>query len=168
LRAVGAAGMLVAAAGFVRLSFWDTGVGEPALSLDLALTGFGFGLVLAPFAGSALGAARGEGEAIAAGTLTVSRILGMMVGLASLTTWALSSFRSRVSTMPLPLPRRGQSSAAYHALVLQYQEHVKDSAVFVFDRLFLVAAAICFAGALPALWLREPREEQHAPVEALS
>jgi hypothetical protein len=165
LRAVGTAGMLVATAGFVRLSFWGLDTGEVSLSLDLALTGLGFGLVLAPLAASALGAAGPRDEAIAAGTLTIARMLGMMLGLASLTTWALATFRERVSTVPLPLPRQGQSARAYHALVLQYQSHVRESAVYVFDRLFLVAAVLCLLGAVPALWLRQ-RSEQPVAREA--
>src|SRR5207249_10815982 len=81
---VAAGGMLVSAVGFVQLSRWGVEVAEPALSLDLAVTGLGFGLVLAPLAGSALGAARGGSEAVGASSLTIARMIGMMVGLASL------------------------------------------------------------------------------------
>ena len=49
--------------------------------------------------------------------------------------------------------------------MLQYQSHVRGSAVYVFDRLFLVAAALCLLGALPALWLRQ-RAGDRAPAEA--
>lgn len=66
VRAVAVAGMLVSAGGFLRLTAWDASTGELALTLDLAATGLGFGLVLAPLAASALGAARGGAEAVGA------------------------------------------------------------------------------------------------------
>lgn len=152
--AVAAGGMLLSAAGFVRLSSWDTGVADPVLSLDLALTGFGFGLVLTPLAGAVLGAARGGSEAVGAASLTIARMIGMMVGLASLTTWGIGEFNRRVSQYRLPLPQEGQSAEVYQALVDRYEAHVTASAVWVFDRLFLVAAVLCALAALPSLLLR--------------
>jgi hypothetical protein len=44
-------------------------------------------------------------------------------------------------------------------LLEQYQMHVKSSALFVFDRLFLIAAVLCVLAAVPAIWLRAPREQ---------
>lgn len=151
---VAAAGMVASAAGFARLSRWDAGIAEPLLSLDLALTGFGFGLVLAPLAGSALGAARGGSEAVGAASLTIARMLGMLVGLASLTAWGLEEFNRRVSRFPLPLGEAGQSEELYQALLERYEANVTASALFVFDRLFLVACLLCALATLPAWWLR--------------
>jgi hypothetical protein len=113
---VGTAGMLLSAVGFVRLSGWDAGVTEPALSLDLAVTGCGFALVLAPLAGAALGAARGGSEAVAAASLTIARMIGMMVGLSALTTWGLGEFNRRVAQLTLPLPEPGQRQRIYQTL----------------------------------------------------
>lgn len=137
--AVAAAGMLVAAAGFALLAH---GVSWTSL----APTGLGFGLVLAPLAGAALGAARGGREAVAAASLTVSRMLGMMIGLTSLTTWGIATFDRRAGRYPLPV---GGSAAAQ----ARYERLVADAALYVFDRLFLVAAALCLAAAVAAAWL---------------
>ncbi len=161
--AVAAGGMLVGAAGFVRLSRWDAGIAEPTLSLDLGLTGLGFGLVLAPLAGSALGAARGGSEAVGAASLTIARMVGMMVGLASLTTWGLAEFNRRAGRYLLPLREKGQSERVYKALLHRYEEHIAAAALYVFDRLFLVAAALCVAAALVGWWLRAPDEEGDPP-----
>ena len=166
---VAAAGMGASAAGFARLSGWDAGIVEPVLSLDLALTGFGFGLVLAPLAGSVLGAARGGSEAIGAAVLTVARMLGMMGGLAALTTWGLGEFNRRVSRFPLPLREREQSEAVYQELLERYEANVEASALYVFDRLFLIAGVLCALAIIPACWLRPPdrhgggHEEQTGP-----
>lgn len=158
-RAVAAGGMLVGAAGFGRLSLWDAGIAEPSLSLDLALTGLGFGLVLAPLAGSALGAARGGSEAVGAASLTIARMIGMMVGLASLTTWGLAEFDRRAARHLLPVRARGQSERAYKALLDRYEENIAAAALYVFDRLFLVAAVLCVLAAVASLWLRAPDDE---------
>ena len=157
-RAVAAAGMLVSAAGFLRLTAWDGDTGGLALTIDLAATGLGFGLVLAPLAESALGAARGGAEAVGAASLTIARTIGMLVGLASLTAWGVAAFNRRVAELPAPLPQRGQSDAVYDRLVDEYETQVEAAAVFVFGRLFLVAAVLCACAALPSLWLRRGAE----------
>jgi MFS family permease len=130
------AGMLLAAAGFVWLSQTDR-----LLGLDLGLMGLGFGLVLAPVAEAAIERARGS-EAAAAAALTVGRMVGMMVGLASLTSWGLQEFNRRAGRYPLP------TTAAERA---PYERHLTDAALYVFGRLYLIAAALCVAAALAAL-----------------
>ena len=146
--------MLISAAGFLRLSAWDGGTGELTLTLDLALTGLGFGLVLAPFAESALSAARGGAEAVGAASLTIARTIGMLVGLAALTAWGVAAFDRRVAKLPVPLPQQGQAKEAYQRLLDAYEAEVEAAAVFVFGRLFLTAALLCALAALPSLWLR--------------
>jgi MFS family permease len=149
-------GMLLSALGFLRLSGWDAAITEPRLSIDLAITGLGFGLVLAPLAGSVLGASRDGNETVGAASLTVARMIGMMIGLSSLTTWGLGAFAHRVAHHPLPLPTPGQSPNAYHLAVEHYQAAVTAAALFVFDRLFLIAAALCAGAATITLTLRRP------------
>jgi len=160
-RVVAAAGMLACTIGFVLLSRWDTGIAEPELSLDLALVGAGFGLVLAPLAAAVLGAARGGGEAIGAASLTIARMVGMMLGLAVLATWGIAEFDRRASRYLLPLPRPHQNERLYRALVQRYEDNIAAAALYVFDRLFLVAAGLCALAALAALCLRpEPTHRE--------
>lgn len=160
--AVGAAGMVACTLGFVRLSRWDASTGEPWLTLDLALTGIGFGLVLAPFAASALSVARGGHEATAAASLTVSRMVGMTVALAALTTWGLAEFDRRVAGTSLPLRRPGESEASYEARLERYRTVVVEAATAVFSRVFLVAAVLCLLAALVSAWLRDGRPARGA------
>ena len=150
--------MAVSAVGFIELAAWDAHVSGMRMSLDLALTGLGFGLVLAPLAGSVLGIAHGGSETVGAASLTIARMIGMMVGLSALTTWGLAEFTRRVARHPLPLPTPGQSSQAYHNALDQYQAAVTSAALFVFDRLFLIAAVLCGVAALVSLVLRRTPE----------
>jgi MFS family permease len=146
--AVAAAGMAVAAGGFALLA--ADGVRTPAL----AVTGLGFGLVIAPYAAAALAAARGGAEAVAAASLTVSRTLGMTVGLAAVTAWGLEEFRTRAARFELPVQDAGESEAAYRLEVDRYRELIVDSALYVFDRLFLAASSLCLAAAIVSVRLR--------------
>jgi MFS family permease len=154
LPAAATGGMLLTAFGFLRLSGWDAGVQEPRISADLAVTGLGFGLVLAPLASSVLDAARGGSETVGAASLTVARMIGMMVGLSSLTRWGLGAFERRVADHPLPLPTPGQSAHAYQVAVDRYDTAVTAAALFVFNRLFLVAEVLSAFAALAALMLK--------------
>ena len=157
LAAVGGAGMLLSAAGFLRLWRWDEHVAEPWLSLDVAVTGLGFGVVLAPLAASALAVARGGHEATAAASLTVSRLVGMTVALAALTTWGLAEFERRVAGTELPLRGTGESAASYDARLDRYERVVREAATGVFGRIFLAAAVLCLLAAVCAAWLRDER-----------
>lgn len=160
--AIAAVGMAVSAAGFALLAGWDADVAEPQISLDLALAGVGFGIVLAPLAAAALAAARGGSEAVASASLTIARTIGMTVGLSALTTWGLDAFTRRTSGLPLPVRRPGESDAGYRLRLDRYETDVVDAAVWVFDRLFVVAAVLCLIAAAVALWLRPPHDLQAA------
>ena len=154
---VGAAGMTASAAGFLLLSRWDGHIAEPRLTVDLALAGIGFGVVLAPLAASALAAAGRGNEASAAAALTIARMLGMTVGLAALTTWGLETFGRRTAGLSLPLRAVGESEAAYQAELDRYRDAVHGAAVFVFDRIFVVAAILSLLTALMCTALRGER-----------
>lgn len=151
---VAAGGMAASAAGFGLLSTWDASVGEPRLTLDLALAGVGFGIVLAPLAASALAAAGSGNEASGAAALTITRMLGMTVGLAALTTWGLEQFGRRTAGLSLPLRAPGQTESSYQAELDRYGDAVRAAAISVFDRIFVAAAALSLVAALACTRLR--------------
>src|SRR5439155_14763112 len=108
--------------GFLLLSRWDAHIDDARLTLDLALAGVGFGVVLAPLAASALAAAGRGNEASGAAALTIARMLGMTVALAALTTWGLERFGRRTAGLSLPLRAVGESEAAYQAELDRYRD----------------------------------------------
>jgi hypothetical protein len=75
-----------------------------------------------------------------------------------LTTWGLAEFDRRVANHPLPLQTPGQSQEAYQVLLDRYESVVRAAALFVFDRLFVVAAVLCAVAALVSLLLRRSPE----------
>ena len=77
-----AAGLLIAPTGYTLMTFWGLEINEPRASIELALVGFGFGLIIAPITESALLRVMEQHRGIASGILTLSRTIGMMFGLA--------------------------------------------------------------------------------------
>ncbi|MFQ5860846.1 MAG: MFS transporter [Dehalococcoidia bacterium] len=152
-------GLLAAAGGFSLLMGWQIDVAEPELTLHLALTGLGFGLVIPPLATAMLDSAREEERGIAASLFVLTRMLGMMVGLAAITAWGISSFRSTVAGLPLPLPLPGETAAELEQRLLQYQSQLNQAILGIFRHMFLAGLALCLAALLPTFWLGRPRDQ---------
>jgi MFS family permease len=151
LRAAAALGCLCAAAGFWLMHLWPVGVGWTQITLSTVVTGLGFGLVIAPISTSALNAVQPTQTGSASATITVLRMVGMILALAGLTAWGLTRFKALVAASGALSPIAGGSVAAYQrALTLAARE--------VYTEFFAVAAALCLLALIPALllWRRPP------------
>jgi MFS family permease len=125
--------------GFLGLARWDASPGFLAMTLPLLVAGLGFGVVIAPI-GTAVVNQVEEGErATISSLLTVVRLLGMLVGVALLTTRGLGSFYAEAGLIPLDDPR--------------FAELLRAVQVDTFRETFLFTGFIAFATALPALFL---------------
>jgi len=147
------AGLLLAALGFALMSTWDLAIGEPMLTVHLALAGFGFGLLIAPIA---LAATEPVGEAsrgTAAGVVTAMRMVGMTFGLAALTAWGSGRFATLAGGVPLPLPLVGETEAQSAERLAAYQSQVTDIGMSLFIEFFIVAMAVCLIALLPAIFM---------------
>jgi MFS family permease len=94
------AGVLMAATGFLLMSRWDLATGDPTVTIHLLLTGLGFGLLVAPIAESALSKVTSDTTGAASALLTVSRMIGMTVGLAAMTSLGTVQFAALVADVP--------------------------------------------------------------------
>lgn len=153
-------GLLIAAAGFLLLARWDNTTGEWQATPGLLLTGFGFGVVIAPVATAVLNSVRRENAATASALVTVMRMVGMIIGLAALTAWALSRFNEAVSALgDIPLaPAPGESQTAFTARQAAYQAGVLAASLGIFHNIFMAAALVCLLAIIPALFIT-----RHAP-----
>jgi MFS family permease len=128
------------ALGFFLMHFWPVQLGWPQLIADTLPVGVGFGLVVAPLGTSSLNAAGTEHGGVASAVVTAARMIGMILGLAALTSWGLARFNQLLATYP--------------------QQQVTDAVVLtsilhqVYTEIFLAAAVVCVVALLPAalLW----------------
>jgi MFS family permease len=131
--------------GFFLMHFWPVNLGWPQLIGDTFLVGVGFGLVVAPLGTSALNAAGAEHGGVASAVVTAARMIGMILGLAALTSWGVARFN--------------QLSAAYTLQQLNAPGVFQGVLHQVYTEIFLGAAILCLVALIPAalLWRRDER-----------
>ncbi|GAB3872585.1 MFS transporter [Terrabacter terrigena] len=140
------AGLLLAGAGLLAMSRWTLdSVGDtvPA-TVVLVVVGLGMGLALAPVNNAALADSPSDAHGVASSLVVVARMVGMVVGLALLTSIGLSRYYDAVRRLPDPL----DTDALIGAGVVQVQT------------VFLGGAVAALAGAALAVTLGVRRREQ--------
>lgn len=150
-RPVAIVGLLCAAAAFWLMHLWPLHVDWNQITLSTMLGGWGFGLVIAPIGVIALDAARERRAGLAAALITMLRIVGMILGLAALTSWGLGYFRALAAAFVPPSGATPFSSAYLRA----YTAYLVSAAHTVYTTIFLVAGVLCLLAVLPALAFRE-------------
>nr|BBH93878.1 putative triacylglyceride transporter [Thermogemmatispora argillosa] len=150
-RPVAIGGLLCTAAAFWLMHLWPLRVDWNQITLSTLLGGWGFGLVIAPIGVIALDAARGRQAGLAAALVTMLRMVGMILGLAALTSWGLGYFRALAAAFVPPAGAAPFSSAYLRA----YTAYLISAAHTVYTTIFLVAGILCLLAVLPALAFRE-------------
>ena len=153
-RTLTVAGLLMVAAGLFLCSRWELGVDDPELTLQLLLAGVGFGLVIAPILHRALSAVGEDYRATGASLVTVSRMMGMTLGLAAMSAWGVEHFQVLTSGLEFPILQPGETSEAHAARLTQYSEDLNTAGLTVFRNFFRAAAIISLA-AIPFALLPE-------------
>lgn len=136
-------GLILAALGFTLMSQWTTSVSEPELTVCLSITGFGFGLLIAPIALAATNAVAAEYRATAASLITATRIIGMALGVAMLTAWGTGRFEELVAGIKLPLAPNNANEIQIQEILAAFETNVTDAGMALFNEFFLIAAVIC-------------------------
>ena len=143
-------GLGLAALGFALMSGWDTGIADPALTVHLAIAGLGFGLLIAPIALAATDSVGKANRGTAAATVTAMRMVGMTLGLATLTAWGSDRFQGLAPASQWPFQMDGETGAQFQQRMLEYQGAVTSAGMTLFNEFFLIAMAVCVVGMLPA------------------
>jgi MFS family permease len=170
-RWVSAAGLVLAALGFLLIAGWPRNLlaahhplGLPRLDTDLVVAGLGLGLVIAPLSSAALRAVPAARHGIASAAVVVTRTMGMLLGVAALSAWGLHRFSALTADLNTPLPF-GMSREEYGRQLAAYTEAVRAALRTEYREIFLVTVAMCVLGAFVALAL--PGRAAH-PAEVAS
>ena len=162
------AGMLIAAAGFLLISGWpvrvlaarhDLGLlSLPRLDTDLAITGLGLGLVIAPLSSAALRAVPAVQHGVASAGVVVARMTGMLVGVAGLAAWGLHRFHELTADLDSPLPF-GKPAEVIEREIAVYEQALKEALLTQYREIFLITAVSCVVGAVLALLITRRRTQ---------
>jgi MFS family permease len=162
-RAVAAAGMVLAAAAYVLVAGWPPDalaarhqLGPfplPRVTVDLGLAGLGLGLVVAPLVSSALRASGAGQHGSIAAAVVVSRMMGMLIGIAVLAAFGLHRFRELTSRLVPPLPPVGGGADRFAQELAAYRDAVRAALRTEYREIFLITAAVCLAAAVVSLAL---------------
>ena len=139
LRLTAGLGMLLAAAGFVGLQAWDATLSEALRSGPQVVGGLGFGLVIAPLGAAVLQHVPEDSRATASAWLTLSRVTGMLIGTAMLTSTGLGRFYARASQADFGSP--------------DFERLVFDAQVTTFREVFIAAVVVMLLAAVVSWWI---------------
>lgn len=155
-RLIGMLGLLFTAAGFYLMSRWPMNVDWLQITISTMTAGLGFGLVIAPISTTAISAVRATQAGMGSAIVTALRMVGMILGLAALTSWGLAYFKQLATQFP---PLTGTATADEFAKwTRDYANHLVASAHTVYSSIFFTTMILCLIAIVPALflWGRKP------------
>ena len=155
-RAVAAIGMITTAIGFVLLGFWPADVGQFRATIDLMLTGLGFGLVIPALSAAAIGAVDHNSMGTAAGLLNALRMVGITLGVAALASWSVTRRTALLAKIDFT------KATADGTLT----DLLKQAELQVYHSTFFAAAVVCLLTLIPIWWLPRERGRADAPLIA--
>jgi MFS family permease len=161
-RFTGVLGLLFVATGFYLMSRWPMNVDWTQITISTVTTGLGFGLVIAPISTTAIKAVRATQAGMGAAIVTSLRMVGMMLGLAALTSWALAYFKQLASQFPSLPPTATTDQFAKWSQ--DYANHLIISAHSVYSAVFFATMILSLIAIIPAIFLWGSK----APVELLA
>jgi MFS family permease len=164
-RVTGVIGLLFTAVGFFLMSRWPIHVDWTQITISTVTAGFGFGLVIAPIGTTAINAVRAKQAGMGSAIVTALRMVGMMLGLAALTSWALAYFKELAAQYPsLPVTA---TTAQFAQWSQGYAAHLVQAAHTVYSAVFFVSMILCLVAIIPAifLWGNHPPVDEAEPVE---
>jgi MFS family permease len=171
LRLVTLAGLAMSIAGLLQMAGWTPATGIESAALSLALFGGGFGLTVTPRSTAAVEAVAVEAYGIASSTVTVARMVGMAIGLATLTAYGSTTIDRLYDQVYATadaylryIPEALRDRPLRDGLVVEALEQwAASEAARIMVGVFLVAAIVTAAAVPPTLLLGRRRRRMLAP-----
>jgi hypothetical protein len=143
-------GMVLATVGFVLMAGWDNdSLNQLSSSAVLAMTGLGFGLALAPVNAALLASTADAVHGVTSALLVVARMVGMLVGISTLTTIGLRRYYVVESDIPSPNSVCGGDKTRCAA----YTRLIQQAGIEQLQAIFLGAAICAIVAGVAALIL---------------
>ncbi|HEX5860413.1 MAG TPA: MFS transporter [Nocardioides sp.] len=161
---VTAAGMALAAVGFVLMSRWGlTSLEDVSANVALVLGGLGFGLALAPVNAAVLASTDADVHGLASAFVVVARMVGMLVGISALTTIGLRRYYAEQADL-----RDVREVCAGASRCAEFTRLLKLAGIAQEQTVFLGAAGCAVvAGVLALLLFRSARTRSIDAAEML-
>src|SRR5258708_16190453 len=140
-------GMGLAALGFLSAGLtWTEQTPNAIIALQMALTGVGLGLTISPIGTAVINAANDSQRGVASALVIIFRLVGMMLAVSSLMTYALSRVNYLVGLVQNAFPP-GLTSAELNSF---YLHAYVDYGIYVIDELLAIGAIVCIVSMTPA------------------
>ena len=153
-------GLVLIAIGMFRLAGWQIDIAEPRLTLDMVIAGSGFGLVIAPLLHRAIAASPLEYRGVSASMIVVARMLGMTLGMASLSAWGVNEMLAILTDTPSPLTMPAPDAAARAQAFVEYRSTLQTASLSLFHTFYRAAGIAALIAIIPALLMRASPLEQ--------
>ena len=164
-RAVAFVGLLIAAGGYVLISHWSMDLPHdkhhifglftlPATQTDLLIAGLGLGLVIGPLTSAALRVVPSVEHGIASAAVVVSRMTGMLIGVAGLGAWGLYRFYQILNE---------KSDLTGTDRALEQARNLLPSFAAMYGEIFTATWIVCVLGALSALFIGSRKDHVDEP-----
>jgi MFS transporter, DHA2 family, triacylglyceride efflux pump len=151
-------GLIFTATGFWLMHLWSIQVNWLEITSSAVVGGFGFGLVIAPIATTAINVVSNRQMGMGSSVVTVLRMVGMILGLALLTSWGLGYFHNLLVAFKPPagvIP----FSDPYNKALAQYAVFAAHE---VYTSIFLAAGFICLVAIIPSFLLEGRKPSLYA------
>jgi MFS family permease len=136
-------GLAGAVSGLLLMRSWGLETTYPQMVPHLVLAGIGFGLLIAPIAAAVVDAAPGTHRGTASALVIIFRLVGMTIGVSSLTTYGVR----RIDALSRTLLPPGADLAAVVRVGMEV-------AARVIGETFVIAALVCALAMVPIVLLR--------------
>ncbi|MGI9608363.1 MAG: MFS transporter [Acidimicrobiales bacterium] len=157
-------GLLLSVIALIAMGLtWDPQISYVFAAFQLAVLGAGLGLVFAPTTSAVVDASPPNQRGAAAAIVMIVRLIGLSVGLAALTAWALSRFNTQRAQLDLP----SITDPGFQEAITEASARLTADAI---SETFLAAAAITAVGLVLAVMMRrsapDPDSTQLLPTGA--